>query len=116
MAPLLDQQFARHAEVVQSHKMFIEIVPQGVNKGSALAWLAQHLGITQHEVMAAGDQGNDVSMVQWAGVGVAMGNAIPDVKQAADWIAPPVTEDGAVAILNRFILERNACEAGSRRG
>ena len=75
----------------------------------------RHLGIAQHEVMAAGDQGNDVSMVQWAGVGVAMGNAIPDVKQAADWIAPPVTENGAVAILNHFILDDDVNEASGGR-
>jgi hydroxymethylpyrimidine pyrophosphatase-like HAD family hydrolase len=45
MAIQLNQQFATQAEVVQSHKFFIEVVPQGVDKGRALGWLAQHLGI-----------------------------------------------------------------------
>jgi hypothetical protein len=100
MAAALQQRFDGTAEVVQSHERFIEVVPRGVDKGAALAWVAEHLGIPQAEVLAAGDQGNDLSMVRWAGRGVAMGNAIPAVKAAADWIAPPVTEDGAVAILD----------------
>jgi hydroxymethylpyrimidine pyrophosphatase-like HAD family hydrolase len=46
-------------------------------------------------------------MVQWAGLGVAMGNAIPEVQQAANWIAPSVTEDGAAALLERFVLRED---------
>jgi len=104
MVPILNAHFGRDAEVVQSHKLFIEVVPRGVEKGRALAWLAQHLSIPQPEVLAAGDQGNDVSLVRWAGVGVAMGNAVAEVQQVADWVAPPVTEDGVAAILERFVL------------
>jgi len=104
MAPVLNARFAGLADVVQSHVRFIEVVPQGVDKGTALAWLAQHFDVPRSEVLAAGDQGNDLAMVQWAGVGVAIGNAIPAVKEAAVWIAPPVTEAGAAAILERFVL------------
>ncbi len=105
MGKLLNQHFAEEAEVIQSHSMFIEVIPQGVSKGNALAWLADHCGIAQQEVLAAGDQENDLSMVQWAGVGVAMGNAIPKLKQAATWVAPSVAEDGVAALLERFVLE-----------
>jgi len=104
MAPILKAQLGAEADVVQSHKLFIEVVPRGVDKGRALAWLAQHLGVPQNEVLAAGDQGNDISLVRWAGTGVAIGNAIDAVKHVADWVAPPVTADGAVAILERFVL------------
>lgn len=104
MAPVLNARFAGLADIVQSHERFIEVVPKGVDKGSALAWLAQHFDIPQSDVLAAGDQGNDLAMVQWAGVGVAIGNATPAVKTAATWIAPPVGEDGAVDIIERFIL------------
>ena len=104
IAPVLNARFTGLADIVQSHAMFIEVVPKGVDKGTALAWLAQHFGIPRASVLAAGDQENDLAMVEWAGVGVAMGNAVPDVKDAATWIAPPVTEDGAVAILEQFIL------------
>jgi len=105
MGRLLNQHFAEEAEVIQSHSMFIEVIPQGVSKGNALAWLADHYEIAQPDVLAAGDQENDLSMVQWAGVGVAMGNAIPKLKQAATWVAPSVAEDGVAALLERFVLE-----------
>lgn len=105
MATVLQRRFAGLAEIVRSHAMFIEVVPLGVDKGSALAWLAQHFGVAREEVLAAGDQENDITMIEWAGVGVAMGNATPPVQRVADWIAPPVTEDGAVAIFERFILD-----------
>jgi Cof subfamily protein (haloacid dehalogenase superfamily) len=107
MAPVLQRRFAGLAEIVRSHAMFIEVVPLGVDKGSAVAWLAQHFGVPRDEVLAAGDQENDLTMIQWAGIGVAMGNATPPVQKVADWIAPPVTEDGAVAILERFVLKRS---------
>lgn len=105
MATLLQRRFAGLAEIVRSHAMFIEVVPLGVDKGSALAWLAQHFGVPRDEVLAAGDQENDLTMIQWAGIGVAMGNATLPVQKVADWIAPPVTEDGAVTILERFVLK-----------
>ena len=104
IAATLTAHFGSAADVVQSHKLFVEVVPRGVDKGRALAWLAQYLGIPQHAVLAAGDQGNDVSMVRWAGVGVAIGNAIAEVQQVADWVAPPVTEDGAAVTLEHFVL------------
>jgi len=104
MAEVLQRRFAGVAEIVRSHARFIEVVPLGADKGSALAWLAQHFGVQQENVLAAGDQENDLTMIQWAGVGVAMGNATPSVKKIADWIAPPVTEDGAATLLERFVL------------
>jgi Cof subfamily protein (haloacid dehalogenase superfamily) len=104
MAVTLQDRFTGVAEVVRSHAMFIEVVPLGVDKGAAVAWLAQHFDIAQAEVLAAGDQENDIAMIKWAGVGVAMGNATPAVQQVADWIAPPVTADGAAVLLEHFVL------------
>ncbi len=95
MARELEARFAGTAEVVQSHAKFVEVVPLEVNKGRALAWLADYLQVDRREVMAVGDQQNDLPMLQWAGMGVAMGNAVGAVKAIADWIAPTVTEDGA---------------------
>ncbi len=105
MAEVLQPRFAGMAEIVRSHAMFIEVVPLGVSKGSALAWLAQYFGIPREQVLAAGDQENDITMIEWAGFGVAMGNAAPAVQKIADWIAPPVTEDGAAVLLERFVLD-----------
>jgi Cof subfamily protein (haloacid dehalogenase superfamily) len=104
MAEMLQERFMGMAEIVRSHARFIEVVPLGVDKGAAVAWLAQHFNIPREEVLAAGDQENDIAMIEWAGVGVAMGNATPPVQKVADWIAPPVTEDGAAVLLERFVL------------
>ncbi len=104
MGQILRAALGAHAQIVRSHAKFIEVVPLGVSKGDGLAWLARYLGIPQAEVLAAGDQENDLTMVQWAGIGVAMGNATPELHAVADWIAPPVRADGAAAALERFVL------------
>lgn len=101
---ILREQLDGQAQVFRSHARFIEVVPQGVDKGTGLAWLADYLGIPQASVMAVGDQENDLPMVRWAGIGVALGNATPALQRAADWVAPPLDEEGAAAALERFVL------------
>ena len=96
--------FAGRMGVMRSHAIVVEGGAPGVSKGDGLRRLAAHLGIPQAETMAIGDQGNDVPMIAWAGVGVAMGGASPAARAAADWIAPPLEEDGAAAAIERFIL------------
>jgi len=103
MRDLLHAEMDGKARIFRSHAKFIEVVPLSVDKGSGLAWLAQSYGIPQEAVMAVGDQENDLPMIQWAGTGVAMGNAAPIVQQAANWVAPSLHEDGAAAALERFI-------------
>jgi hypothetical protein len=98
------QLFADRIEVLQSHPMFVEGLPRGSSKGSALAWLAQRIGVPQGEVMAIGDQDNDASMLRWARLGVAMGNGSQHCRQIADWIAPAIEEDGAAVAIERFVL------------
>jgi Cof subfamily protein (haloacid dehalogenase superfamily) len=100
----LRARFDGQAQIVRSHELFIEAGPLGVDKGSGLAWLAEHLGVPQSQVMAVGDQDNDAPMVAWAGLGVAMGNASAECKAAANWIAPPFSEDGAAVAIERFVL------------
>jgi len=100
----LRQRFGRRMELTRSHALIVEGNPLGVSKGDALRRLAAHLGIPQAKVMAVGDQDNDASMIAWAGVGVAMGNASHATKSAADWIAPSVAEDGAALAIERFVL------------
>lgn len=91
-------------DVTRSLETLIEIVPQGVSKGRALADLAARLGIAREDVMAVGDQDNDVEMLAWAGIGVAMGNASPKARAAADHLAPSIEEDGAAWAVERFVL------------
>ncbi len=104
LMPELEARFAGRLTVVRSHQLFVEILSPTASKGAAVAFLAQRFGIPQSETLAVGDAGNDVSMVQWAGLGVAVANASPDVLAAADWIAPSVHEDGVATVIERFIL------------
>lgn len=101
--PELKETFAGKLQIVRSHPLFVEAIPPGVSKGRAMAWLAEHLGIPQEATIAVGDNENDLPMIEWAGLGVAMASAPPEVKAAADWIAPSVAEDGVAAVIERFI-------------
>jgi hydroxymethylpyrimidine pyrophosphatase-like HAD family hydrolase len=96
--------FDEQIHIVPSHPYMVEGLPAGVDKGQGLAWLADYCGIPQTAVLAVGDNDNDVPMILWAGVGVAMGNASPAARAAADWVAPPVAEDGAAAALEKFVF------------
>ena len=68
-----------------------------------MMWLAGELNILQEEIAAFGDGENDLEMIQYAGFGVAMGNAVESLKQAADCVAPPCEEDGVARVLEQFL-------------
>jgi Cof subfamily protein (haloacid dehalogenase superfamily) len=82
----------------------VEIVPLGISKASGVEEVARPQGITSDEVVAFGDMPNDIPMLLWAGHGVAMGNAHPDVLGAADEITAPNTDDGVARVLERWWL------------
>ena len=103
----LRERFDGQMEIVRSHDLFIEANPLNVDKGTGLAWLAVYLAVPQSQVMAVGDQDNDAPMVAWAGLGVAMGNGSPACKAVADWIAPPLDQDGAAVAIERFALNEH---------
>jgi hypothetical protein len=92
--------------VFQSFDTLIEVTSPRVSKGQALATLANYYGLAQDEVMAIGDQDNDIDMIAWAGLGIAMGNASAGAKAAADTIAPPIEAEGAAWAIETFILEQ----------
>lgn len=89
-----------------------EICPGGVSKWSGIRHLAEQWGIADEEICAVGDDVNDIPMIQAAGLGIAMGNALPEVKAAADRIAPTNDEDGLVQVVE-WILAKNG---GAGRG
>ena len=91
-------------EVTSSWIDNIEINPRGVNKGAALTALAERLGIPMAQVMAIGDNDNDVSMLEAAGCGVAMGNATPAALAAADYVTLPCLENGVAAAIRALAL------------
>lgn len=90
--------------LTKSVATFFEAANPLVNKGAAVQYLAEDLlGLDASQVMAIGDNFNDVEMIAYAGVGVAMGDAPLEVQQIADWVAPGVEEDGVAAAIDRFI-------------
>ena len=101
----LQAQFDDRVRVTQSLDHLVEVTAPEASKGQALARLAAHLGVAQSATMAIGDHDNDVSMIAWAGLGVAMGNASSAAKAAADVIAPSLDEEGAAWAIERYVLE-----------
>jgi Cof subfamily protein (haloacid dehalogenase superfamily) len=83
---------------------FTNILAKGVNKGEALARLAEHAAIPTAQVMAVGDGMNDEPMVRFAGVGVAMGDGPEDLKRIANWVTATVEQDGLALAIERYIL------------
>jgi Cof subfamily protein (haloacid dehalogenase superfamily) len=96
----------------RSRSNFCEIIDVSASKWNALNSLAQQWGILPEEIMAIGDQSNDLSMIQHAGIGVAMGNAPDIVKAQANFIAPPIDQDGAAEAIERFVLGNMPLKAG----
>jgi Cof subfamily protein (haloacid dehalogenase superfamily) len=85
---------------------FIEILSPDCSKTRAIRALAGRCGVELAEVVAVGDNFNDLDMIEAAGLGIAMGNAPPEVRARADWVAPTVDDDGLAAAIERFVLPR----------
>ena len=101
----LRRRFGGRASFLKSKPHYVEIAPEGVDKGSSLARLAGILGLTALEVMAFGDGQNDVPMLQYAGYGYAMANACPQALACTALVAPPNTEDGVAQVIERCLEE-----------
>ncbi len=93
------------AQITQSRAKFIEITSPAAHKGKALLWLAQYLGFVAEEIMAIGDSLNDLTMVEMAGLGVAVANARKAVREAADYITAAHTENGVAQAVQKFVLD-----------
>lgn len=91
--------------VVRSTPYFLEFMNKKVNKGTGLELLAKHLGVKQDEIISMGDAGNDLDMIEYAGMGIAMANAFEEVKKAANYITDSNNEDGVAKAIEKFILE-----------
>ena len=97
-------------DLTTSEPEYLEFLPKGANKGTALDRLSAHLGINQAEVAAIGDYYNDMEMVKWAGLGGAVANAVPELLAAADVVVASNEEAGLSEFLG-FIKNRNAMES-----
>ena len=90
--------------VYRSEPYFLELVPPGIDKARSLAVLLEKLNMKKEEMVAIGDGYNDLSMIKFAGLGVAMGNAQEPVKKAADYITLSNDEDGVAEAVEKAIL------------
>lgn len=104
----LEQQMAealcKTNEVYRSEPYFLELVPKGIDKARSLEVLLNRLDLTPAKMIACGDGFNDLSMIRYAGLGVAMANAQPIVREAADYITLSNDEDGVAHVIEKFVL------------
>lgn len=92
----------------------VEIYVRGISKRTGLEAVAARLEAGREEIMAIGDHMNDLDMLEWAGWGVAMGNAQPEVKAIADWVTDSVAADGVARAIERFVLGARQPEEATR--
>ncbi|HWU21793.1 MAG TPA: HAD hydrolase family protein, partial [Nocardioides sp.] len=94
---------------------WLDLAPVGVSKASGLQYVADQLGVEAADVLAIGDGRNDIEMLTWSGRGVAMGQAVDEVKQAADAVTATVNEDGAALEIERWFggADRRSGEMGA---
>lgn len=89
---------------------YTEITGKNVNKWTALLYLMDKLNVNAEEVMTIGDNVNDIEMIENAGLGVAMENAAPYIKEKADAVTTNNNEDGVAVAIEKYILDANNCE------
>jgi HAD superfamily hydrolase (TIGR01484 family) len=93
---------------------WLDLAPVGVSKASGLEYVARELGIAAADVLAIGDGRNDIEMLQWAGRGVAMGQAIEVVREAADAVTGSVHDEGVALELDRWFRDGRRATSSSR--
>lgn len=99
------RRFGRKVGLLVSDRHLLQIVNRQVDKAAAVARVARDYGIPRTQVMAVGDAPNDVGMLRWAGLGVAMSNGWALAREAADCIVPSNDEDGVAHAIERYILQ-----------
>lgn len=111
-AAYLDQKIAlipneeyERFEIFKTRPNLLEFMPKGVTKAFGLSVLGEHLGIEAREMMALGDEANDLSMINYAGMGVAMENATDGVKSAANFVTKTNQADGVAHAIQKFVFD-----------
>lgn len=104
----LQARYGDMLSIYRSEPFFIEVMPKNVDKAASLDKMLPAIGMGQENTVCCGDGFNDISMIKYAKVGVAMGNAQPAVKEAADYITATNDEDGLVQVIERFFSNSSA--------
>src|SRR5207237_10141309 len=104
--PEMKPHFDGRRYISESLPHFLEFASPDVTKGTGLAFLAEHLGFTREGTVAFGDGENDVELLEWAGYAVAVANAHERVLAAADFVCPPVDEEGVAQVIETHLQFR----------
>ena len=99
----LSKQFHSYLSVYCSDPFFVEVMPAGIDKAHSLLKLLTSIGLTTEQMICCGDGYNDLTMIETAGLGVAMANAQPAVRETADYITKSNDEDGVLHVINEFM-------------
>lgn len=99
----MEERGYQEISMARSADIFLEIFPKGVDKGTALCSICESLGISQEETIAIGDQELDIPMIEAAGFGIAMGNAIEALKEKADFVTKSNNEAGVAYALEKYL-------------
>ncbi len=102
--PLMQKKFEGELSIYRSEPFFLEIMPRGIDKAQSLAKLLELLAMDREEMIAFGDGHNDATMIEFAGLGAAMDNAQPEVKEKADYISLSNDEDGVAYAVEKLIF------------
>lgn len=101
----VEERYGESVNCFYSKKFYLEVLHKDVNKGLTVKWMADHLGVVQENVIVVGDGFNDVSMIEYAGIGCAVANAPDGVKEIADFITDNDNNHDAVAeVIYKFAL------------
>jgi Cof subfamily protein (haloacid dehalogenase superfamily) len=101
----LKKEFGERAHVTKSKAFFLEIMHPEANKGLALLHLAKQLNIAPSEVIGIGDSYNDLDLIESAGLGIAMGNAVDEVKERAGYVSLTNNDEGVRHVIEKFIFK-----------
>ena len=102
--PVLRAKFSHELYIVRADDHFLECLHPNVNKGSGLKELGEKIGISTDEMIAFGDERNDISMFDVVGTAVAMGNGSKEAKDHADFVTASNDDDGIAKALNKFVF------------
>ena len=100
------ERLGERLSVMRSMPFFLEIMPQNINKAYSLQKLLDHVGLDKSQLIACGDGYNDLPMIEFAGLGVAMGNAVDEVKAAANYVTASNNDNGIAQVIEKFIFNK----------
>lgn len=106
----LQEKYGKSLYITKSKPYYLEFLHPHASKGYALKKLAEEMGIARDEIICFGDSYNDIDMIEFAGLGVAMGNAPEDIKKIADSVADTNNNNGVAKFLSKYVLNNNANE------